>query len=183
VEPVEIDTVALGEKMDFVAQQFKTTIAAFKVGRATPEYLSQVKVKVGKGVKLLPSCGQVSIRSAQLMVVTVLEQSLLDAVYTGLKESDLNLNPSIQQNCIHVPIPKATKDQREEIIKQIKAKMEDTKANLRRIRQEALQQAKKGGGGKDEVFRQEKEVQKVLDKVTAEVEKIRKDKETEINTL
>jgi len=131
-EPVEIDTVALREKMDLVSASFKTTIAAFKVGRATPEYLSQVRIKVGKVTKLLPSCGQVSIRSAQLMVVTVLEPSLLDPVFNGLKDSDLNLSPSIQMNCIHVPIPKATKDQRDEIVKQIKGKMEDTKAHLRK---------------------------------------------------
>lgn len=182
-EPVTVDLPMLREKMDIIAQNFKAHIATYKVGRATPDYLSQVKVKIGKTSKLLPQCGLVSIRSAQLMVVTVLDPTMLDPVLAGLKESSLNLNPTIQQNAIHVPIPKATKDQRDEITKLVKGKMEETKGQLRKLRQESLQQLKKSGGSKDDVFRQEKDVQKVLDQASLEVDKIFKEKETELNTV
>lgn len=183
VDPVEFDISDAEEKMSAALAHMKQVFGSLKVGRASPDYLNQVKVAVGSDSLLLTDVAQVNVRSATLLVVTVYDIDMLKNVEIAIKNSGLNLNPFTEKNAVHVPLPKPSKEMREDLIKQAKAKSEDCKATIRRIRQDALQKIKKLGASKDDGFRMGKEVQTLTDEHTDKVDALRKDKEKELTTV
>lgn len=77
----------------------------------------------------------------------------------------MGLNPQEVDNVIEVPIPKMTKEVRENMIKVAKKSAEAIKERVRSVRRDAMQKIKKmknEGISEDDVHRMEKEVSVAL---------------------
>jgi ribosome recycling factor len=110
--------------------------------------------------------------------------SALAAIEKAIQKSDLGLNPVNDGKIIRINIPALTEERRRELSKYAKKISEEGKVTLRNIRREAneeLEKMKKGSGmPEDEVKRNKDSVQKLLDKHTAELDKLLSNKEKQI---
>ncbi len=102
----------------------------------------------------------------------------------AIRESDLGLNPASQGDLIRVPIPAMNEERRKELTKVVKGEGEQSKIAIRNLRRDANEQLKKLVKDKlaseDDERRAQEEVQKLTDKMIAEVDKIVAAKEQEL---
>jgi len=116
--------------------------------------------------------------------VQVWDKSNVTPVDKAIRSAGLGLNPIVDGQTLRLPIPDMTEERRKEMAKLASTYAEKAKIaarNVRRDGMEALKAAeKKGKISQDEQKRLEAEVQKITDKVVADIDTAASAKEKEI---
>ncbi|MDP3758304.1 MAG: ribosome recycling factor [Candidatus Daviesbacteria bacterium] len=174
-------------KIDVVLHHFKVEIAGIRAGRANPALIEGVSVEVYGSKMKLNEVGNISAPQPSLLTIQVWDASILDKVIKAIQEANLGLNPSNEGTLIRLPIPPLTAERREEFIKLLHQKKEETHVAIRQIRHDFRNEWKKesdeGKFGEDEFFRREKFLQELIDKKIAEIEELEKTKEAELTQI
>ena len=114
----------------------------------------------------------------------VWDAGLVEKVIKTIQEANLGLNPSHDGQIVRIPIPQLTEERRQEFVKLTYLKLENSKVEIRQIRQDSRQDWMKekeaGTISEDEFFRREKLLQELVDKKILEVEELVKKKEEEL---
>jgi ribosome recycling factor len=177
------DTSRCKLHMESIMTKFKQSLSILRVGRAVPSFLDAVVVNAYGAPTPLKALAQVTVKGPQLLVVNVHDTGLLKSVEKAINGAGLGVSTSIENNSVHVPLPKPTREYRDELIKQASRKAEETKAALRQARQTAMNELKKANLPQDDNERGKQRIQKQLDDVMGITTQLLKEKETEINTV
>lgn len=175
------------QKIESTLHHFKMEIAGIRAGRANPALIENILVDAYGGKMKLVELGNISAPQPTLLTVQVWDASILDKVIKAIQEASLGLNPSNEGNLIRLPIPPLTAERREEFIKLLHQKIENTRVEIRQIRHDfrnAWKQSQENGEfGEDEFFRREKLLQELVDRKIEEVESLGKAKEEELTQI
>ncbi|XP_051541390.1 ribosome-recycling factor, mitochondrial isoform X2 [Myxocyprinus asiaticus] len=136
--------------------------------------LDHITVTTKDGKFPLNQLGQISMKSPQLLVVNMTGfPEALAAVTSTLQDSSMGLNPEVEGTIIRVPIPKVTREHRENLVKLAKQFSNKAKDSLRRVRSNAVSQVKKSKEGisEDTIRLIEKQVQQMADSFAADIDK------------
>ncbi|XP_068609137.1 ribosome-recycling factor, mitochondrial [Brachionichthys hirsutus] len=171
------DIISLGEvkaDMTAVLDALKDDFTRSLSIRTSPGALDHIVVTTQDGKFPLNQLGQISMKSPQLIVVNM--SSFPEATATAtraLRESAMNLNPEVDGTIIKVPVPKVTREHRENLVKLAKKCSNKAKESLRKVRSQAVAQVKKSKEvhSEDTVWLVEKQVQQLVDSVTADIDK------------
>ncbi|KAF9160992.1 hypothetical protein DFQ26_005000 [Actinomortierella ambigua] len=177
------DQDAMEKKFGQAVERLKKEFMTMRTGTANPAVLDPVMVNVEGNIVPLRDLAQVSIKDAKNLVVFVHEPELSTAIEKAIREAGLNLNPVADNNAIRVPVPKPTKEFRENLTKMASASTEKTKTVIRNLRKDSMQDLKKdlkNGMSKDENFKLEKKAQEIHDKYIKEAEEALRSKQKEI---
>jgi ribosome recycling factor len=165
------------KSLDSAAHDFAT----LRTGRANPALLDSLKVEYYGQQLPVNQLGTVSTPDSRTLLITPWDKGALAALEKAIQRSDLGLIPNNDGQNIRLNIPPLTEERRKEFVKQLHQKAEAGRVALRNIRRDAIDHLKKDDEiTDDDVKRSEKEVQKLLDKYTAELEALQKTKETEL---
>ena len=171
-------------KMDQSIAAFKNTLTKIRTGRANPGLLDTVHVDYYGSMMPISQVANVSLLDARTISVQPWEKGMGAKIEKAIRESDLGLNPSAQGDLIRVPMPPLTEERRKELTKVVRNVGEDAKVAVRNLRRDANEQAKKllkdKEIGEDEERRSLDDVQKLTDRVIAEIDKLISAKEAEI---
>jgi ribosome recycling factor len=163
-------------------EHFQHELANIRMGRATPGMLDHLKVDA-YGEKLpMKAVGTVSVKSPQLLAVTVFDTNLAGSVASCISSSPLALNPTVEGQEVLVPIPAPTHETIDAIKKLCKSEAEAAKVSIRNARKLA-KDATRTIQCKDEKFAAEKSIQKLTDDHIETVEKIFKQKTRDIGDI
>lgn len=172
------------QKMAKSIESFKSELSKIRTGRAHPGILDQVQVDYYGSMVPISQVANVSLMDARTISVQPWEKGMGAKIEKAIRESDLGLNPSSQGDLIRVPMPPLTEERRKELTKVVKSAGEDAKVAIRNLRRDANEQAKKLLKDKaiteDDDRRSQDDIQKLTDKVIAEVDKLVQTKEGEI---
>ena len=69
--------------------------------------------------------------------LSVFDRNAIKAVEKAIQQSELGLNPVVAGVEIRVPLPPLTEERRKELVKVVKAEVEQTKVEIRNIRRDA----------------------------------------------
>jgi ribosome recycling factor len=98
--------------------------------------------------------------------------------------SDMGFNPSNDGNTITVPIPPLTQERRQDLVRLLKRKLEDSKVSVRNVRREGVDNLRKMERDKaisqDENRRTQDQLQKATDAHIRQIDEIGTAKEAEI---
>ncbi|XP_061657511.1 ribosome-recycling factor, mitochondrial isoform X2 [Syngnathoides biaculeatus] len=142
--------------------------------RTSPGALDHIQVSTQDGKFPLNQLGQVSMKSPQLIMVNMSSYpEATAAAVRALRESSMNLNPDVDGTIIKVPVPKVTREHRENLAKTAKLFSNKAKDSLRRVRSNAVAQVKKAkeGHSEDTIRLVEKQIQQMADNIAADIEK------------
>ncbi|KAM4634599.1 ribosome-recycling factor, mitochondrial isoform 1-T2 [Polymixia lowei] len=142
--------------------------------RTSPGALDHIVVTTKDGKFPLNQLGQISVKSPQLIVVNMTSFPEATAAATrALRESSMKLNPEVDGTIIRVPIPKVTREHRENLGKLAKQFSNKAKDSLRKVRSNAVAQVKKAkeGHSEDTIRLIEKQLQQMADGVAADIDK------------
>ena len=168
--------------------RFENEIKKLRTGRAHPSMLDGVSAEAYGQPMPLIQLATISAPEAQLLQITPFDPNNLKAISDAIRENQsLGMNPTDDGRIIRVPIPPLTEERRQQIVKQLREKVEETLISMRNARRDAhhdLDQARKDRDiSEDEFKRYSAQVDEALTKKQAELEGIAKTKETEIMTV
>jgi ribosome recycling factor len=171
-------------KMHASIEALKGSLGKVRTGRANPALLDTVHVDYYGAMLPLSQVANLSLLDSRTIGVAPWEKGMGAKIEKAIRESDLGLNPASQGDLIRVPIPAMTEERRKELTKVVKVEGEQTKVAIRNLRRDANEQLKKLVKDKlaseDDDRRAQEEVQKLTDKMIAEVDKVVTAKEQEL---
>ncbi|XP_056592079.1 ribosome-recycling factor, mitochondrial [Triplophysa dalaica] len=171
------DIISLDEVKEDMAAVLATLKDEFSRNlsiRTSPGALDHITVTTKDGKFPLNQLGQIFMKSPQLLVVNVTGfPEAMAAVTRAIQESSMGLNPEVEGTIIRVPIPKVTREHRENLSKLAKQFSNKAKDSLRRVRSNAVNQLKKSkeGVSEDTIRLIEKQVQQMADSYVTDIDK------------
>ncbi|NXL95156.1 RRFM protein, partial [Alectura lathami] len=163
------------EDMQAVVEALKEDFNRNLSVRTSPGALDHIIVMTKDGKFPLNQLGQISQKSPQLLVVNMSNFPESTAAATkAIRESGMNLNPEVDGTLIRVPIPKVTREHRENLAKLAKQSTNKSKDALRKVRSKSVNQVKKFKGkvSEDTIWLLEKQIQQMSDGAAAEMDKL-----------
>jgi ribosome recycling factor len=174
-------------KMQQSLEAFKTALTRVRTGRANPALLDTVHVDYYGSMLPISQVANLSLLDARTIGVAPWEKGMGAKIEKAIRESDLGLNPASQGDLIRVPIPAMTEERRKELTKVVRGEGENAKIAIRNLRRDANDHLKKLVKDKlaseDDERRSQEEVQKLTDRMIAEVDKLVAAKEQDIMAI
>jgi ribosome recycling factor len=171
-------------KMSKSIEALKHELQKIRTGRAHPGLLDQVHVDYYGSMVPISQVANVTLLDARTISVQPWEKGMGAKIEKAIRESDLGLNPAAQGDLLRVPMPPLTEERRRDLTKVVRHAGEDTKIAVRNLRRDANEHLKKMLKDKlateDEERRAQDEVQKLTDRVIAEIDRLIHAKEAEI---
>jgi ribosome recycling factor len=172
------------QKMLKSVDAFKSELQKIRTGRAHPGILDQVQVDYYGSMVPISQVANVTLLDARTISVQPWEKGMGPKIEKAIRESDLGLNPAAQGDLLRVPMPALTEERRRDLSKVVRGAGEDAKVAVRNQRRDANDQAKKLLKDKeiteDDERRSLDEVQKLTDRIIAELDRLISAKEAEI---
>jgi ribosome recycling factor len=175
-------------KFSNAVNHFSEDLKKIRTGRAHPSQLDSVLV-VAYGTQMpLKQLATVTTPEAQLLQVSPFDPTNLPVISDTIRNNpSLGMNPSDDGRVIRIPIPPLTTERRQEIVKQLKEKIENALISCRGIRHETLDSLKEMKNDKqiseDDLTRCNKQIEDIMTKTKNEIEAVAKIKEQEIMTI
>lgn len=112
-------------------------LCKIRTGRAQPALLDGIMVDYYGSPTPLRQVAQVNVEDARTLKLNVFDRNAIKAVEKAIQQSELGLNPVVAGVEIRVPLPPLTEERRKELVKVVKAEVEQTKVEIRNIRRDA----------------------------------------------
>jgi ribosome recycling factor len=172
------------DRMGKSVESFRNELATVRTGRASPHLLDRVIVDYYGAETPLKQLANVAATDARLLTLTPFDKNAIGLIEKAIQESDLGLTPSNDGNVIRLQIPELTEERRRELVKVVHGVAEDGKVSVRNIRRDVMHDLrelkKEGEVGEDDERTAEKELQRLTDDATKEIDGLLKAKEEEI---
>ena len=171
-------------KMDSSINALKRELSTIRTGRATPALIENVAVDYYGVSTPLNQIASISAPDARALMVQPWDKQALQEIERSLIKSDMGFNPSNDGTTITVPIPPLTQERRQEMVRLLKRKLEESKVSIRNVRRDGIDSVRKLERAKsisqDENRRTQDQLQKSTDDHVKVVEELGVGKETEI---
>jgi ribosome recycling factor len=171
-------------KMGKSLEALKQELQKVRTGRAHPGLLDQVHVEYYGSMVPLSQVANVTLLDARTISVQPWEKGMGAKIEKAIRESDLGLNPAAQGDLLRVPMPALTEERRKELTKVVRHEGEDCKIAVRNLRRDAIEHLKRLLKDKqvaeDDERRAQDDIQKLTDRVVAEIDRLVHAKEAEV---
>ncbi len=163
---------------------FRHEIASLRTGRASPALVESIIVDYYGMKTPLQHIASVSIPDARTLVIQPWDKGALEAIGKAIENSSLSLAPIADGDRIRLTLPPMTEERRQDLLKILGAKAEETRVRSRLHRDEAwkeiLSLEKDKKVSEDEKYRAKDQLQKRMDAFNKELDEVKEKKEKEI---
>src|SRR5574343_149571 len=162
----------------------KKEFSGIRTGQASPAILDGVKVEAYGSLAPISQVGSIATEGARTLRIVPWDAGQIKDIEKAITISNLGLSVSVDDKGLRINFPELTAERRVQIVKLAKEKLEEGKKQIRIHRDDAMKdlksKVKAGGIGEDEMFRHEKEIQKMVDDTNKKLDEVYTKKETEI---
>ena len=174
-------------KLNKAVESLRGEYMNLRAGRANPHILDKVEVDYYGQMTPINQVGNITVPEARMLVVSVWDSNMLKNVEKAIIAANVGINPQNDGKVIRLIFPELTGDKRKELAKSIRSMAENTKIALRNARRDindALKKMKKESTvTEDELSVYEKDVDKKLSDIIADVDKMTASKEEEVMSI
>ena len=180
----------MSELAEFKQRMIKTTevlstqFASVRAGRANAAVLDQITVDYYGTPTPIKQIAAIASPDPRTLTIQPWDASSLKNIEKAILTSDLGINPQNDGRIIRLVFPQLTEERRKELAKQVRKYGEEGKVAIRNIRRDALdkfkKQQKKSEITEGDYKVLEKDLQKLTDDYTKEVDKLTDAKEKEL---
>ncbi|MEI7745170.1 MAG: ribosome recycling factor [Chloroflexota bacterium] len=171
-------------KMLRAVEAMERDFHVLRTGRASTSLVERLHVDYYGTQTPLNQLATISVPEAHQIVIQPWDRGVLNGIEKAILKSDIGLMPNVDGTVIRLNIPQLTEERRKDIVKTVHKRMEEAKVEIRNLRREANDALKKeekdGTLGTDEARRQLDHLQKITDKVVADVDRVGATKEQEV---
>ncbi len=172
------------ERMDKSVKALKDDLIKIRSGRAHTSLLEHITVPYYGTDTPIKQIANISVIDPRTLGVAPYEKNILSIVEKAIRDSDLGLNPTNVGNLLRVPLPPMTEERRRDLVKVVRHEAEKARVAIRNIRRDANHDLKELMNdkdiSKDEEHHGEEMIQKLTNKLIAQVDRVLQEKETEL---
>ena len=172
-------------------QQMQKTLAylekefqSLQVWRATTGLVENLNVETDYGTMKMNGIALITISDNSTIKIEPRDKGNSKHISNAIYEANLGVGVDNQGNFLFVRIPALTQERRDQTAKQVKAMGEDAKANIRKVRQEAMNETKSEFTSKsiseDQHKANESQVEDLTKKMNTKIDELVKNKTDEI---
>ena len=170
--------------MDAALESLKHDFSTYRTGRASPAVLERVHVEYYGTETPINQIANISIPEPRQLLIQPYEKHMTPVIEKAIMKSDIGIMPNVDGTVVRLNIPPLTEERRKDIVKSVHKRMEDARIEIRNIRREANDGIKKderdGELGTDDARREVDQLQKLTDRVVADVDRLGDVKEQEV---
>jgi ribosome recycling factor len=159
-------------------------LTTIRTGRAHPGLVEKLQIEYYGTPTSLMQLASISVPEPRTLLIKPFDKSTLKAIERSIMASDLGLTPNNDGIVIRLNLPPLTEERRRDLVKRVHHRLEEIRVALRNIRRDTMKDIKDFETEKliseDDRKRGEEELQKLTDRLMAEVDKIGHNKEQEI---
>ncbi len=174
-------------KMKKTCEALSTQLATIRAGRANAAVLDQIEVDYYGVPTPIQQMASIAAPDPRSLLIQPWDASTLKGIEKAILASDLGINPQNDGRSIRLVFPPLTEERRKDLVKQTKKYGEESKVAVRNIRRDAIEKFKKQQKAseitEDDYKIAEKDIQKLTDDYTKEVDKIIAAKEKELTEI
>jgi ribosome recycling factor len=171
-------------KMARAVEVMERDFAGLRTGRASTSLVERLHVDYYGTPTPLNQLASISVPESHQIVIQPWDRGVLGAIEKAILRSDIGLMPNVDGTVVRLNIPQLTEERRKDIVKSVHKRMEEARVEIRNLRREAADTLKKeereGTVGADEARRQLEQLQKITDRVVADVDRLGGIKEQEV---
>lgn len=171
-------------KMKKTTEVLGTQFDTIRAGRANPAILDQIRVEYYGTPTPINQIASISTPDPRSLTIQPWDANLLKVIEKAIQESDVGINPQNDGRIIRLVFPQLTEERRKELTKQVKKYAEEAKIAIRNIRRDGIEtfkdMKKKSEITEDDLKIIEKDMQKLTDDYTKEIDNIAAMKEKEL---
>jgi ribosome recycling factor len=177
-------------KAQGVISHFQDELKQIRTGRAQPALVEGVLVEVAAygGAKMhLKELATISAPDSSMLMVQPFDPNIIRDIERAFHAANLGLSAVVDQGQIRISIPPLTMERRVQMTKLVAQKAEEAKIALRNLRSSAKEnieaQKELGGYSEDDIKRELEVLQKEVEKVNAEIDQLKEEKDKELMTV
>ena len=178
------DYTEFESKMKKTASLLTEQYDSVRAGKANPAVLDRITVDYYGSPTPIQQIASISTPDARSLLIQPWDGSTLKLIEKAILTSELGINPQNDGRVIRLVFPQLTEERRKELAKQVRKYGEEAKVAVRNIRRDAMdkfkKEQKKGEITEDDLKDLEKDMQKLTDDYTKEVDKLTAAKEKEL---
>lgn len=163
---------------------FEKELGGIRAGVANASLLDGIKVEYYGVPTPLTQMSSITIPEARVLMITPFDKTTLNNIEHAILASDLGITPANDGSVVRIVIPQLTGERRIEIAKKVGKLAEQAKIAIRNIRREGIdalkKQQKDGEITEDDLHKFEKDMQKITDDATKDVDALADKKSKEI---
>lgn len=183
------DTILLEteEHMEKALEYLKHELKGIRTGRASPSMIDFVKVDYYGASTDLKSLAVISVPEPTQLLVKPFDAGAIGDIKRAIEAAGLGLNPMSEGKQLRINVPPLSGERRVQLSAKVKKTGEEQKVAIRNARRDGNKHADvlKAGGKfpEDEIDTLKTEIQDLLKKYEAEVDKVVESKTKEISTV
>lgn len=172
------------DSLNKVEDHLQNEYMTIRAGRANPKILDRVMVNYYGTMTPLYQMANITVPDPRCLLINIWDTSAFKDVLKAINEANLGITPCDDGKSIRLVFPVPTEDRRKELVKQAKAVAEESKVSMRNERRDAMDSLKEMK--KDNILTEdtelaaEKEVQKIIDEATKNIDVLFDKKQKEI---
>lgn len=175
---------AAERKMARAIEAMERDFQGVRTGRASTALVERIHVEYYGTQTPLNQLASISVPEAHQIVIQPWDRSVLGAIEKAIMKSDIGLMPNVDGTVVRLNIPPLTEERRKDLVRGVHKRMEEARVEIRNLRREANDALRKeerdGVVGADETHRQLDALQKLTDRMIAEVDRLGDAKEQEV---
>src|SRR5688572_23288182 len=172
------------QKMARAVEAMERDFQGVRTGRASTALVERITVDYYGTQTPLNQLAGISVPEPHQIVIQPWDRGVLGAIEKAIMKSDIGLMPNVDGTVVRLNIPPLTEERRKDIVRSVHKRMEEARVEVRNIRREVNDSLKKeerdGATGADEARRSVDQLQKITDRVIADIDRLGDAKEQEV---
>lgn len=174
----------LRDKMEKALEFLRGEYLAIRTGRAHPGLVSDIKVDYYGNLTPLKQMANITIPESRKIMIAPFDRTALKAIEKAILASSLGITPQNDGENVRLTLPELTRDRRQELVKLVAKKAEESKVVMRNHRRDSVEVLKKMEKDskitEDDLKKFSKEVQDITDDFIKKIEETFRAKEKEV---
>jgi ribosome recycling factor len=170
--------------MKKAVEALRHSLATIRTGRASTSLVEYIQVEAYDSSMPLNQLANISVPETRLIVIQPYDASTIHAIERALQQSDLGLTPQDDGRVIRLNLPPLTEERRRELVKLVRARVEEMKVSIRNHRRDAMSDLRELEHEKmiseDEQHRAQERLQELTDRYSKELDRVGSLKEDEV---
>lgn len=168
-------------------EHLQKELSQLRTGRATPALVEDIPANVYGSIMEIKGLASIQVLDSKTLVIEPWDKSVIQSIEKAIRDSGIGLSPVVDGQIIRIIIPQMTEENRKQIVKIVKEKVEETRIRIRAIREELREMVngmeKEKEIGEDEKFKLLDEIDKITKEFNEEAGEVGRKKEDEIMTI
>ncbi len=165
---------------DFLSKEY----SQLNIGRASPMVLDGITVEAYGSMGPIKNVASVSIEDPKTLRIAPWDKNHIKPIEKSILAANLGLSVATDDAGIRVIFPQLTTESRQNLVKVLKEKLEDSRISVRKEREKTWDEVqaleKESKITEDEKFRAKDDLQKIVDETNANLEAIFDKKQKEV---